>query len=343
MPKISVIIPVYNAQNYIERCLDSVVNQTLKDIEILCIDDCSADNSLDILNSYAQKDSRIKVFANKTNLGESAARNVGLENVTGEYIAFVDNDDKIDLNFYEKLYQKAIETDADIVKGNVETTSCDGTVSESSLNPKIAEFNNKWYFHYEWWSAIYKKSIIKDNNIKLPEGYILGGDCLFLNEVLPHCQNLQLVNDVYYHWLRRPDSGESKILSEAKVTSALKIFDKILGNNNQLYINNKIDAASYDLITKNCMWIPIEYVFRNSSKASTQECAEYMIKFYKKCMRKAALEQHIISSYASLYKKIKGQNLEALIAYLETLTDKKVFSTKNMIATLRLKREVAYA
>ncbi len=343
MPKISVIIPIYNAQNYLERCLDSVLNQTLKDIEILCIDDCSTDKSLDILNRYEQKDNRIKVFKNKTNLGESAARNVGLDNATGEYIAFVDNDDKIDLNFYEKLYDKAIKTNADIVKGNVRTTSCNGVVSESTLNPKIETTDNKWFFHYEWWSAIYKKSLIDKNNIRLPEGYILGGDCLFLNEVLPHCYNLQLVNDVYYHWLRRPDSGESQILSEAKVSSALKIFDKILDNTNLLYNNNQIDSQSYDLIVKNCMWIPTEYVFRNSSSESTKECAVYMLKYYAKCQRKKELESLLISRYASLYKKIKDQNIEALTNYLLTLTDRKIFSTNNMISNLRFRRELVNA
>ena len=119
MPKISIIIPVYNAEEYLKRCLNSIVNQTLKDIEIICVNDCSIDNSLEILNSYAQRDNRIKVIDCKTNGGESKARNIGLDNSTGEFLAFVDNDDELDLDFYEKLYKKAIEENADIAKAEV--------------------------------------------------------------------------------------------------------------------------------------------------------------------------------------------------------------------------------
>ena len=84
MPKVSVIIPVYNAQDYLGRCLDSVCNQTLKDIEIICVNDCSKDNSLNILNEYAEKYPNMKVIDCKVNGGESVARNIGLDNATGE-------------------------------------------------------------------------------------------------------------------------------------------------------------------------------------------------------------------------------------------------------------------
>ena len=109
MSKVSVIIPVYNAQDYLERCLFSVCNQTLEDIEIICVNDASTDKSINILNQYAQKYSNIKVIDCKVNGGESKARNIGLEKATGEYLGFVDNDDEIDLDFYEKLYKKAKE------------------------------------------------------------------------------------------------------------------------------------------------------------------------------------------------------------------------------------------
>ena len=102
MPKISVIVPVYNVEKYLARCLDSIINQTLADIEIICINDGSTDNSLEILNDYAKKDSRIKII-DQTNAGLSCARNAGMQIAQGEYIGFVDSDDWIDLDFYEKL------------------------------------------------------------------------------------------------------------------------------------------------------------------------------------------------------------------------------------------------
>ncbi len=92
MPKVSIIVPVYNVEKYLSTCLDSLINQTLKDIEIICINDGSTDNSLNILNEYAQKDTRIIVI-NKENSGPGSCRNLGIEKATGEYIQFVDSDD----------------------------------------------------------------------------------------------------------------------------------------------------------------------------------------------------------------------------------------------------------
>ena len=113
-PKISVIIPVYNVEKFLRECLDSVVNQTMRDIEIICVNDGSTDNSLDILKEYAAKDDRIIVI-NQTNGWLSAARNNGLKIARGEYIQFVDSDDYLELNACETAYKYALQYDADVV------------------------------------------------------------------------------------------------------------------------------------------------------------------------------------------------------------------------------------
>ena len=113
-PKNSVIVPVYNVEKYLKECLDSLVNQTLQDFGIICINNGSTDGSLNILKEYAQKDKRIKII-NQENKGLSAARNCGIEVATGEYIGFIDSDDYVDINFYENLYKRGKETDSDIV------------------------------------------------------------------------------------------------------------------------------------------------------------------------------------------------------------------------------------
>ena len=113
MPKVSVILPVYNTEKYLRECLDSVVNQTLKDIEIICVNDGSTDNSLAILNEYAQKDNRITIISQK-NKGAGATRNKGLKIAKGEYLYFLDSDDFLTISGLEKLYNKSIETDCDI-------------------------------------------------------------------------------------------------------------------------------------------------------------------------------------------------------------------------------------
>ena len=101
--KVSIIIPVYNVEKYLQKCLESLVNQTLKEIEIICINDGSTDKSEEILKIFAQKDDRI-IVVNKENEGQSVARNVGIKLAKGEFLGFVDSDDWVDLDFFEKLY-----------------------------------------------------------------------------------------------------------------------------------------------------------------------------------------------------------------------------------------------
>ena len=115
--KVSVITPVYNVASYLERYFDSVMNQTLKEIEIICINDASTDHSLEILREYESREPRMKVINFTDNKNAANALNAGLEVATGEYLGFVDPDDCIDLNFYEKLYNASQSENADIVKG----------------------------------------------------------------------------------------------------------------------------------------------------------------------------------------------------------------------------------
>lgn len=114
MAKVSVVVPVYNVEEYLERCIESIRNQTLEDIEIILVDDGSPDNCPKICDEFAEKDSRIKVV-HKKNAGVAAARNSGLEIATGEYIAFVDSDDYIDKNMYQRMMEKVQEYDCDLV------------------------------------------------------------------------------------------------------------------------------------------------------------------------------------------------------------------------------------
>ena len=165
MPKISVIIPVYNTDKYLRECLESVINQTLKDIEIICVNDGSTDNSLQILNEYANKDKRIHIFT-QTNSGPGLARNLGLDNAKGEYVAFVDGDDYLgSSHFYENLYNIAKEHNADAVKGLYQNTQT-GYINYD-INKKINE--NKNYFIIEYTSAIFKRQVIEENSLRFPD------------------------------------------------------------------------------------------------------------------------------------------------------------------------------
>ena len=110
---ISIVVPVYNVEEYLSRCLDSIINQTYKNIEIICVNDGSTDNSLKILTTYSELDYRIKIISQE-NQGLSEARNIGIKNSSGEYIGFIDSDDSIDEKYFEVLYNNLIIHDADI-------------------------------------------------------------------------------------------------------------------------------------------------------------------------------------------------------------------------------------
>ena len=116
MVKVSVIIPIYNTEKYLKKCLNSLIHQTLSDIEIICVNDGSTDKSIDILRNFASQDHRIKIIEQE-NKKQGAARNAGMKIAQGEYIGFVDSDDWVDLDYFEKLYISAIKHKADISLG----------------------------------------------------------------------------------------------------------------------------------------------------------------------------------------------------------------------------------
>lgn len=219
MIKVSVIIPCYNVAEYLPRCIESVITQTLKDIEIICIDDMSTDDTLNILKKYAKKDNRIHIINHKKNLGVAVARNDGMDAANGEYIGFIDPDDYIDTDFYEKLYNKAKKTNADIVKA--------GVISVNMNNYHISKntFNQLYKFTNSFWSAIYKHDFLKKYNIHFPAHIRTSQDSVFLTQSCINTNNIEFVNNTFYHYFyQRPGSLDSKFLSRAKAESKYNAF-----------------------------------------------------------------------------------------------------------------------
>ena len=141
-PKISVIIPVYNVEQYLPRCLDSIIGQTFSDLEIVCVNDGSPDNSDKILLEYAKKDPRIKIITQE-NGGLSAARNTGLKNISGEYVSFIDSDDWIDSDYYEQLLKLVEENDADIAMAGMRIANANGISNNTTPNVITDDFVEK--------------------------------------------------------------------------------------------------------------------------------------------------------------------------------------------------------
>lgn len=224
MPKNSVILPCYNVEPWIARCLDSLVNQTLHDIEIICVDDKSTDNTLKILKEYAKRDKRIKLIEHKTNRGAAIARNNGLKRATGDYVGFVDPDDYVDLDFYEKLYARAVKTNADVIKGMMVLKSASKPGRQTLKRLHKLRHDIAW-FNCEHFTAIYKRDFLKENNITYPAHLRYSQDAAFVTSVALKAHSMDLVTNTYYHYFfQRPGSLDSAVLSHAKAESKYNAF-----------------------------------------------------------------------------------------------------------------------
>jgi glycosyltransferase involved in cell wall biosynthesis len=256
MIKVSVIIPVYNTEPYLKRCLDSVCNQTLKDIEIICINDGSTDNSLAVLECRAQEDSRIKLITLPFNKGAAVARNRGIQLASGEYLGFIDSDDYIDLDFYEKLYAKAIENGAEIVKGaELKIIHPDGHITVDKHNNKIRQ--NKIHFWTEYTSAIFNRKFIQKNDIYFPEGLLVGEDPCFIIQASILSKRVDVIDSAQYYYVRRENSLNSDIWNKEKIQSYIK------------YVNYIVEFAAKANLPKNDHQILLEWLLKDIQYTST--------------------------------------------------------------------------
>lgn len=209
--KISVCITCYNIENYVERCLNSIISNTYTNLEIICVNDGSTDNTLNVLKKLEKTDSRIKVI-NKKNGGVQSARNRALQEVTGDYIAFIDGDDWIHYQYFEILMQAQEETRADVVICDYMTTS--HLIEDIKINIEkvkkykieIEDLINNETMKTRIWGRIYSKNIIK--NIKIPENLFIGEDKAYNLLVLCNNDNIviTLIREKLYYYYQRNDS-----------------------------------------------------------------------------------------------------------------------------------------
>ncbi|WP_157151005.1 glycosyltransferase [Brachyspira sp. SAP_772] len=281
--KISVIIPVYNVEPYLRECLDSVINQTLKEIEIICIDDCSTDNSYQILEEYAKKDNRIIVLQNEKNVGgPSFGRNKGIKKSKGEYISFIDSDDYLSKNYFYDLYNTAKKYNSDISYTSNIWKSVEGKESyhdnlnlynfitekekkelkysidgKSDINLVNVKDMNKEHFWVSSCNKIYRRSFIINNNLFFFGEKSYSEDVDFIYRILFYKPTTSYNhNSIYYYRQRKLSSVDIS----TRDTNTIIVAINLLNNSIDLYKNNNSDMLNYIYLR---VFQSIHYRFEN--------------------------------------------------------------------------------
>lgn len=285
-PKVSIIVPVYNVENYLERCINSLRNQSLEDIEIILVDDSSTDSSLEICNKMATEDSRIKVI-HKENEGAGLARNEALRIATGKYIGFLDSDDFVEADMFKTLYDKAVQYGSDLVMSGV-------LFVDGNMFSKEGECIRKTYFdkdtHFETkeelkklrmgivgalpedsddskygmsiWKNLFKTDIIKQNNLTFQsEREMLSEDALFMIDYISCIKKATGINEAFYNYCRN-EASISKSYKKDRFEKSLvfvsevqKRFDKdIPPEEYQMYIYRFWQAMCRVLCSQEIMY-----------------------------------------------------------------------------------------
>jgi len=325
--KVTVIIPVYNTEKYLRQCLDSVVNQTLKEIEIICVNDGSTDNSLKILEEYAKNDERI-IIVTQENQGQACARNIGIHEAKGEYISFIDSDDWIDLNFYKTLYTAARKQNADLARTSykhwyseniqVEDYTLGKIIKKRIEEKKDLDINDH---SVVVWNAIYKTEWLRENKILFDISHSTTEDVLFTAKTtnLSH-KSIPVFGSFYYY---RRFLGKDKI-AHSSVTGLYKIDNFIKVHNDTVsYINSATypDKNSYITAYKKILWRfddRFKSVAEIISNNEARKLFDAFVYVFNSCKYKSELQDESYYQYLLLkkFKKYlhKKRNPELIIS-----------------------------
>ena len=300
-PKISVVIPFYNSELTIKNTIESILGSTFKDFEIICVDDASTDGSLAILEELSQYDERIKIY--RTNkIGTGMARNFGITNSSGEYIAFCDSDDQYSKYMLEKLYNVAIKYDSDIVECSYLNKFPDGTFcidNQFDFIKKIFVDYNSYNYrnNYKYvpfipkcaWNKLYKKEFLSKNNIYFSD-CLMGEDHTFVIKAFLCANIISYVNEPLYTYNAKFNFGSGP--KSRKYFSTFQLYDDLIGILNDLRLNkNKKFMQAFkkyfvDLATYHYNCIPKEqqneYIELVKSKLSKDISNLVLAKIYNK-------------------------------------------------------------
>lgn len=226
-PLVSIIVPVYKVEEYLDECIESLVNQTYSNIEIILVDDGSPDNCPKMCDDWAIRDNRIKVI-HKSNCGVSSARNEGLNVANGAWIWFVDSDDTVSITALEKLTKYVDDIDLVVFNAKVD-----------KLYVKDENFFDDYYFKYQFgfepWNKLYKKSIIENNNLKFDTQETIGEDLLFNITYYQFAERYKFITEKFYEYRIRENSAMQSN-NKKRLEQQLRLYSKIY----EIY-KNKLD------------------------------------------------------------------------------------------------------
>lgn len=232
MPKVSVIVPIYNVEKYLEKCINSLLSQTLEDIQIILVNDGSKDNSGNIAREYEKNNKNRIIYVEKENGGLSDARNYGLKYATGDFIAFLDSDDYIEKNAYEEMYNKAIEENADYVE-------CDfiWEFPNKIRVDKQYPYKNKKemlsFVRVVAWNKLIKRQLITDNNLEFPKG-LRYEDVEFTYKLIPFINKFAYVDKPFIHYVQR--EGSIANVQNERTAEIFTVLDNVI----EFYKKNNI-------------------------------------------------------------------------------------------------------
>lgn len=332
MKKISIIVPVYNIEKYLNECIESIINQTYKNLEILLIDDGSKDNSGNICDQYAKIDSRIKVI-HKENGGLSNARNRGLEVATGEYLMFCDSDDLFTPNACELLYNEIESKNADYVIGNYQNCNEDGTLWNNPVFDKIKflnfklsirDYRNSFYIMNSGvWNKIFRKSFIDKLNLKFIEK-LPAEDAMFTTYCFIKAQSVYYINDIVY--LYRQREGDS-----ISTNATINYFEGINKAYKHIYLNfkeNKEINFYRFYYAKSVMYILYKFIDSNLSYEDKLYVLKQMSWFYKLSFKLKVPMCQKVASY--MIQKINEEKYDEVILMCDIIADVRKPLTREM-------------
>ncbi|MDD2457669.1 MAG: glycosyltransferase [Eubacteriales bacterium] len=256
MFQVSVIIPVYNTEIYLRQCIESLVMQTIKNIELIFINDASTDGSIEILSEYKKKyPDKIKIIDLTTNIKQGGARNCGLDVASGEYIGFVDGDDFVEIDMFEKMYHEAITHNYDCVESDWFVEDAENKTKKIYTSPDYTGVLNEnsridlILNATPFWTKIYKNSIFKENKIRFPEKYAYEDIPLIVSTPI-FINSRGKVKEPLYHYIKRPESTTTTI-------NSLHHYDRL---NTTIYLLNDLKTRKLYYSYKD--EIDIQYIKR---------------------------------------------------------------------------------